>query len=119
MYLATEDEYVYSKITTVNPYFILINQSRYSILIDQAASAPAQFEHMSASEAAGGLFSDGGTEQSPETFDRIPYILEPGQRTAFFYRCINRNIPGIDEFVQVRILDEEITNEDLAAHLQE
>lgn len=41
LYLASEDEYVYSKITTVNPYFILINQSRYSILVDQAASAPA------------------------------------------------------------------------------
>jgi hypothetical protein len=36
VYLATSDEYIYTKITTVNPYYIFVNQSNYSILIEQA-----------------------------------------------------------------------------------
>jgi len=38
MYLVAEDEYVYSKITTVNPYFIFVNQTNYTVLVEQAES---------------------------------------------------------------------------------
>lgn len=36
MYLATQDQSLYSKITTINPFYILVNQSNYTILVEQA-----------------------------------------------------------------------------------
>lgn len=36
-------------------------------------------------------------------------MLEPGQRVPFFFKKINPNNPGIDEFIQLKVFDEEIS----------
>lgn len=50
-------------------------------------------------------------EQASEGYEkhRHPLVLAPGQRQAFFFKNVNPNLPGIDEFLQVRILDETVT----------
>ena len=67
VYLATPNEYIYTKITTVNPYYIFVNQSNYHILIEQA-----EMQH------------------STSTLEyQLPMILGPNQRQAFFFYNLN------------------------------
>jgi hypothetical protein len=90
MFLSTEMEYVYTKITTVNPYYVFVNQSNYTILVEQAEM-----------------------KQSDDLDYQLPIILEPNQRKAFFFNRLDQNMPGIDEFLHIKLLDEEISGKDL------
>ena len=90
LYLTSNDCEIYSKITTVNPYFVMMNKSAYSLIIQQAAA------------------------KNEESF---PVVLEPGQSLPFFYKNLDLEIAGLQEFMQVRILDEEITQDDLRSIL--
>lgn len=55
-----------------------------------------------------------------DNFDyQLPMILEPNQRQAFFFSKINPNMPGIDEFMHIKLLDEEISGQDLQELLEE
>lgn len=97
MYLVASDDYIYSKITTVNPYYIFVNQSNYTILVEQAEM-----------------------QQPSEQLDyQLPMILEPNQRQPFFFRKINKMQPDIDEFLHIKLLDEEVTGKDLEELVQE
>jgi hypothetical protein len=40
-------------------------------------------------------------------------ILEPNSRKPFFFFNLNAKIPGIDEFIHIKILDEEVSAQDL------
>lgn len=94
VYLATKNEYIYSKITTVNPYYIFVNNSNYTILVEQA-------------EMRNSLNNNIPMDQL------MPLIIGPNEKQAFFFYNINSQIPGIDEFVHIKLLDEEITAQDL------
>lgn len=55
-----------------------------------------------------------------DNFDyKLPMILEPNQRQAFFFSKINPNMPGIDEFIHIKLLDEGISGQDLQELLEE
>lgn len=90
IYLATKNEYIYCKITTVNPYYIFVNNSNYTILVEQA-------------EMRNSMNNNIPMEQL------MPLIIGPNEKQAFFFYNINSQIPGIDEFVHIKLLDEEIT----------
>lgn len=52
IYLASIEEYIYTKITTVNPYYIIMNNSKKQILIQQS--------------------------ENPDLNQFVPMMLEPG-----------------------------------------
>ena len=101
VFLATPSEYIYTKITTVAPQQIIVNQSKRTVIIEQAllqAAIPPQ-----------------------EVDNYLPLILEPGQRQAFnFYLLPSRegapfqmkNAPkgdsNVEELLRMRLADEVI-----------
>lgn len=90
VYLATPDEYIYTKITTVSPYYVVVNESKQTIVMKQ-------------SELASGA---GGRKQQ----EYLPVILEPGQRQAYqFYRFPSTKYQGQDEFVHIKVCDEQLS----------
>ena len=36
VYLATQNEYIYTKITTVSPYYVVVNESKQTIILEQS-----------------------------------------------------------------------------------
>ena len=59
VFLSAGDELIYSKITTVSPYYIFLNETKHTIIIEQS-------------------------EMQLEIKDeRVPVILEPGTRLPF------------------------------------
>lgn len=97
VYLATPNEYIYTKITTLSPFCIFVNQSNYNILIEQA-----EMPH------------------STSTLDyQLPLVLGPNQRQAFNFFNLNPRVPGIDEFIHIKLMDEEISGKDLEELVQE
>ena len=97
MFLAAKTESVYTKVITVNPYYILVNQSNYTILIEQAELKPP----------------------SPDLDFQLPIILEPGQKKQFVFDKINLQMPGLDEFLHIKLLDEDISGQDLQELIEE
>jgi hypothetical protein len=59
VFLSAGDEMIYSKITTVSPYFIFLNESKHTLIIEQS-EMPHEIKEA-----------------------RIPTILEPGTRLPF------------------------------------
>jgi len=60
VFLATPSEYIYTKVTTVAPQQIVVNQSRKTVIIEQAMLSSAV--------------------PQAEAHHYLPLILEPGQR---------------------------------------
>ena len=60
VFLATPSEYIYTKVTTVAPQYIIVNQSKRTVIIEQAMLGTAI--------------------PQAEAHECLPLILEPGQR---------------------------------------
>lgn len=57
VYLATQNEYIYTKITTVSPYYVVVNESKQTIIMKQSEIPELDKDQQ-----------------------YLPLILEPGQR---------------------------------------
>jgi len=87
IYLASIEEYLYTKITTVNPQYVILNKSSKTILLEQSENPRAK----AAAEPGDQL---------------LPLVLEPGQRSAFYFYNIRAPQQGQEEFLRLRIHDE-------------
>ena len=59
IYLSTYYEFIYTKITTVSPYYVIVNESSQTIIIEQSENPATEAE---------------------KNEDYLPLMLEPGQR---------------------------------------
>lgn len=87
IYLAAPDETIYAKVTTVSPYYIIINESKKTIILEQS-EVPASY-----------------LQKNPEY---LPLILEPGARQAFSFYSFQTAYHGQDEFLHIKVSDERI-----------
>ena len=87
IYLAAPDEFIYTKITSVSPYYIVVNLSKKTIILEQSELPP----------------SYGQTNEG-----YIPLILEPGARQAFSFFNFATQYFGQDEFLHIKVADERL-----------